>query len=265
MEIEIWKPIVGYEGLYEVSNYGRVKSIERYVKQADHLRYVPERIKKTSSHFGYPVVTLCANRKSKMYPIHRLVAEAFIPNPRNKPFVDHINTDKTDFRICNLRWVDAKENANNITTLANCRERTYTPERSRKTLETKRKRGSVKGPKAVFQYTKEGQFVAEFESMEDAMRKTSIHATSIGRALDDHTQSAGGYMWFSSRAKVVEPYRKRYRRKFTKVSYYDKNGSLIKVFDSLAQAQEETGIHRENIVRNARLEGKARRYKFKLE
>ena len=135
---EVWKPVVGFEGYYEISSYGRVRSVERYVRQSNHLRYVPMKIKKIiPNRFGYPVVTLCRNRRSRQYGIHRLLAEAFIPNPENKPFVDHINTDITDFRLDNLRWVTAKENANNSLTLKHCRENTYTPERSKKIIESK--------------------------------------------------------------------------------------------------------------------------------
>lgn len=267
MQEEIWKPVIGFEGYYEVSNLGNVRSVERYVKQADHLRFVRQRIKKqVINRYGYPVVTLCRERKSQQYRVHRLVAEAFIPNPENKPFVDHINTNKLDFSIDNLRWVDAKENANNENTKRNCREKTYTKERSIKTLQTKRERGSVKGPKAVYQYAKDGSFVNEFESMEDAMRETGIHSTAIARSLNDNTMSAGGYMWLDEKHSHATPYQRRNHKKYNKVSFYSKDGELIGVYNSVEQAEKETGIFRRNIVRNASIPpGKTRRYKFVLE
>lgn len=266
MNNEIWKPVSGYEGYYEVSSLGRIRSVERYVKQSEHLRYVKPRIKKIIvGRYGYPMVTLCKDGESRQYRVHRIIADAFIPNPDNKPFVDHINTDRDDFRIENLRWVDAGENARNPNTMTHCRENTYTKERSRKILETTRRKGTVNAPKYVYQYTKEGTFVGSFESLEDAGRKTSIHATAIRRVLDDNTQSAGGYIWFSKIQEQTPTYKRRDHKKYKKVLYYDKSGVLNGVFDSLEEAEKETGIERNNIVRNALSKSKPRKYKFKLE
>lgn len=136
---EIWKDIAGYEGLFEISNLGRVKSIERWVKQGDYMRHVKESYKKLHiGPYGYPSVTLCKDGKSKTIPIHRLLAAAFIPNPECKTAVDHINTDRTDYRLENLRWVTNKENSNNELTLQHCRENTYTSESTQKSLNTKK-------------------------------------------------------------------------------------------------------------------------------
>jgi len=266
MDNEIWKPISGFEGYYEVSSFGRIRSVERYVKQANHLRYVKPKIKQAIvGSDGYPRVTLCRDRKSRQYRVHRLVADSFIPNPDNKPFVDHINTDKTDFRIENLRWVDACENARNPNTMEHCRLNTYTKERSRKIHETTRARGTRNAPKTVYQYTKDGLFVESFDSLEEAGRKTNIHPTSIRRSLNDNTQSAGGYMWFTTPQTNTPLYKRREHKKYKRVSYYDKKGELIGVYGSLQEAEIETGIDRHNIVRNALSDSKPRRYKFKLE
>lgn len=109
--MEIWKDIKGYEGLYQVSSEGRVKSLgggDRYKVTRLLNGYV--------GNNGYRVVTMWKNGSSKLKTIHRLVAETFIDNPENKPQVDHMNTIRTDNRICNLRWVTYKENSNNETT-----------------------------------------------------------------------------------------------------------------------------------------------------
>ena len=112
---EIWKPVVGFEGLYEVSNAGKVRSVDRYIngKNGSHSFINGIMMKLQTSHKGYYNVVLHKNGNHFTKAVHRLVAEAFIPNPKNKMFVDHINTDTTDCRACNLRWVTAKENANN--------------------------------------------------------------------------------------------------------------------------------------------------------
>ena len=101
--IEEWKDIKGYEGLYQVSNLGTVKS------KTGRIR------KTTFTNSGYELVVLYNNCKSKGFTIHRLVAESFIPNPENKPQVNHIDEDKTNNMVSNLEWVTAKENVNHGT------------------------------------------------------------------------------------------------------------------------------------------------------
>lgn len=107
---EVWKPIKGYEGIYEVSNKGRIKSLRRRIKWAGTTSFRPLRILKHSISTGYPCVTLAVNGTKVVNHIHRIVATAFIPNPRKKAVVDHINNDKLDYRIANLRWVSDSEN-----------------------------------------------------------------------------------------------------------------------------------------------------------
>ena len=106
---EIWKPVVGYEGLYEVSNLGRVKSLNyRRTGKEGILSLKP-------NERGYVCVKLSKNGKKKDYKVHRLVAEAFIPNPNNLPQVNHKIDDfehRSDNRVENLEWCTAEYNAN---------------------------------------------------------------------------------------------------------------------------------------------------------
>ena len=112
---EVWKPIKGYEDLYLVSNYGKVKSLDRYVLQKSgkkmfypgkELKY--EIIKR--NHTNYRRVTLSKMHKIKRFQVHRLVAEAFILNPNNKPNVNHIDNDGENNIVTNLEWVTHSEN-----------------------------------------------------------------------------------------------------------------------------------------------------------
>ena len=102
--LEIWKDIEGYEGLYQVSSWGRVKNSRtgRVLKAGKHKD-------------GYLQVLLCKNGKRTTYRVHRLVAQAFIPNPQNKPQVNHIDEDKENNRVENLEWVTNTENINHGT------------------------------------------------------------------------------------------------------------------------------------------------------
>jgi len=109
---EIWKDIQGYEGLYQISNLGRVKSFPRLTNRGSGSYITKERIlKNTLMTIGYNRVELSINSERKFYSIHRLVAIHFIANPENKPQVNHINGIKHDNRIKNLEWCTAIENS----------------------------------------------------------------------------------------------------------------------------------------------------------
>lgn len=101
---EVWKDIEGYEGLYQVSNLGRVKRVTtgRILKSGKDKK-------------GYLKVVLCKNNIKSAKTIHRLVAQAFIPNNENKPEVNHIDENKTNNMVSNLEWMTAKENSNHGT------------------------------------------------------------------------------------------------------------------------------------------------------
>jgi len=110
--MEIWEDIEEYEGLYQVSDHRRVKSLERVITRSNGSKQtIPERIlKPCKDKDGYHRVILCKNLKKKNYAVCRLVAKAFIPNPENKPQVNHINGIKDDDRAENLEWCTVSEN-----------------------------------------------------------------------------------------------------------------------------------------------------------
>lgn len=104
MNNEKWKPVVGYEGLYDVSNYGRIKSKKRSGTRGGIIRPKTRR--------GYFCVDLCKQDKRKTVDVHRLVAEAFIPNPKGKPQVNHKDEDKKNNVVENLEWCTCAYNIN---------------------------------------------------------------------------------------------------------------------------------------------------------
>ena len=116
---ETWKAIKGFEGLYEVSNFGRVKSLERYVENNGGLQKRHEKVLKQSYTSRHLSVVLCKDGKTYPRLVHRLVAIAFIPNPDKKPVVDHIDTNPANNNVNNLRWVTVQENCLNPLTRIN--------------------------------------------------------------------------------------------------------------------------------------------------
>ena len=112
MEEEIWKDIPGYDGIYQVSNLGRVKSIPRVVQFGNRERITQEKfLKPCNNGSGYYYVSLGAGVENRRY-IHRLVAEAFIPNPDNLPEVNHIDENPVNNSVYNLEWCDRAYNLN---------------------------------------------------------------------------------------------------------------------------------------------------------
>lgn len=157
MMIEEWRPVVGYEGLYEVSSLGNVFSVER-IDSAGRKRGGFQ-LKQKTDRYGYKCVNLSKDGTTKSTTVHRLVAEAFIPNPDKKPEVNHKNEDKQDNSVKNLEWVTSKENQNHATL----------PER----------RSKAKS-KVVLQIdSKTGAIIAKYSSSVDAKKQTGISATHI--------------------------------------------------------------------------------------
>lgn len=99
---ENWRDVVGYEGLYEVSDLGRVRKMSLVAQLPEYL-----------NHKFYPTVNLYRCGKNRNIVVHRIVAQTWLPNPDNKPCVDHINGDKSDNRVLNLRWATYGENCQN--------------------------------------------------------------------------------------------------------------------------------------------------------
>ncbi len=180
---EIWKDINGYEGIYQVSNYGRVKSLDRFVNGShNNLKPVKGKILKAEkTKWGYLQVSLCrAGLKHQRYKVHRLVADAFIPNPQNLPQVNHKDEDKTNNRLDNLEWCDGFYNQRYGT----CSERKH----------IKLTNHPLKSIK-VEQLTKDGEHIEYYPSAKEAARQTGISQGNISCVCCGRHSLAGGYKW----------------------------------------------------------------------
>lgn len=171
---EVWKDIKGYEGLYQISNQGRVKSVKKDLIMSPCIRQHGYLAVQLFGRGGHP------KRGFKTFSIHRLVAEAFIPNPESKTEVNHINEDKTDNRVENLEWATRVENCNHGTLRGRKSEwMTNNPKRSR----------------PVAQLTLDGERIATYPSIHEAYRVTGVYPDNIWRACNGVYSQAKGYMW----------------------------------------------------------------------
>lgn len=203
---EEWRPIKGFEGFYEINQFGVIRTVERivYSLNSSHKRIVRARVRKNSINcYGYYYVRLRNKTGQHNILVHRALMEAFVPNPENKPCIDHINTIKTDNRLENLRWVNHSENTQNPLTLRHIKESCATPECIAKQLNTKKiKKSKNYNPREVYQYTLDGRFVARYNSLMDAARCCATKARQIvGNiliAVDKPNRSAYGYKWYST-------------------------------------------------------------------
>lgn len=186
---EIWKDIKEYEGLYQVSNLGNVRSLGRYVKNKNNkLQYFPEKILKTGNVQEYLKVTLSNNNKQRYYRVHRLVAEAFISNPENKPEVNHIDGDKKNNCVDNLEWCNRSENEKHA-----YKNGLAKPSQKQKNAVAKYARENYS--KKVIQYDLNGKFIKEWNSMSDVWRELGIRPSYICRCCKGLRNQTYGYKW----------------------------------------------------------------------
>lgn len=188
--MEIWKPLVGFETLYEVSNHGNVKSLDRVtiVKYADgrvmHKRYKGRSIKTPLLNVGYAHFRAWLNGVGYQITVHRAVAQAFVKNEHNKPDVNHINGIKSDNLYSNLEWCTHQENMIHAN---------KTGLRKPGNLD---KIGSLSpNAKVVLQFTKSGEFVKRWLCAVDVKNELGFSAQNISTCALGKVKSASGFVW----------------------------------------------------------------------
>ena len=174
-EYEVWRDVEGYEGLYQVSNFGRVHSLDRFVpRKTGTSQKVHGRILKlTEDKDGYLQVGLWKRNKMKKVKVHRLVGKAFIPNPYKLPEINHINEVKNDNRVENLEWCTRKENINHGT----------------RTEQVAKTRG-----KSVIGVNLNTGKKFTFKSMREAS-KFGFHPSAIRKVCTGEQEAHKGYSW----------------------------------------------------------------------
>lgn len=194
MKKEIWKDLVGYEGIYKVSSMGRVLTLEKEILTGFGNCLFKEKIlKPTLNENGYLIVNLTKDGKGKHVRVHRAVGMTFIPNPENKRTINHKNTIKTDNRVDNLEWATHGENHK------------HAYKNGLRVAFFLGKKGDLAiNTKAVSQYTKDGVYIDTYMSAVVAEQKTRVCHKHIGCVCKGNRKSTGGFVWrYAKKEKPV--------------------------------------------------------------
>lgn len=214
--IEIWKDIPNYEGIYQISNYGNVRRLNKWdLNRREYYENI-HNIKLKPNTKGYLHVDLSKNQNVKRRDVHRLVAEAFIPNPENKPEINHIDGNKQNNRADNLEWNTRSENLLHLAYKLHYKV------------------------KPVLQYDLNGNFVKEWEGARIAAKKCGFSRSQIAATCIGKRKSANNFLWRyktnENYPRKIEPYVRKFKRQ--PVCQYDLNKKLIKEWLSITDASK---------------------------
>lgn len=238
---EIWKDIRGYEGIYQVSTRGRVKALPRTV--TDSLGRTTKRNARILStppsvQTGYPSINLTKDGVTKTHSVHRLVAEAFIPNPSGLPCVNHKDESRDNNNVENLEWCTYLYN-NNYGTAPERRDKSI-----KKYFETHEVHSHEMPGRCICQYTVKGELVREFVSINDAERELKVGQSSgISACCSHKLKTAYGFVWrFKDEPFSLEENKPKRHQKF--VIKRDAEGNEVARYKSVSEAARENGFGR---------------------
>lgn len=195
---EIWKDIEGYNGYYMVSDKGNVKSIDRIItKNGIEQCLKGKLLKQHTSKDGYKTVGLSKNNHLRHFRVHRLVAMAFIPNPKNKPAIDHIDGNRMNNVLNNLRWATTQEN--NTFPIAS-KNHSSSKKGKKACVETKRRiseslMGNKRRAICVEQYSLDGKTLNVWQSAKEASIMTGVPHSKIIACCKGKRNQTGGFKW----------------------------------------------------------------------
>lgn len=213
-EIKYW----AYKDGYLVHRDGTIYSMN--YRNTGRMRRIKQKLDKDGYLYFYNK-TVHRHVKS-----HRFVAECFHPNPDNLPEVDHINGNRADNRVENLRWVTRKQNCNNP----------YTLEQRSESMTN-----NEKNSRKVYQYTKDGDFVREWPSVSEVYRQLGFHISNIVVCCSGKLRSVHGYVWSYEKADKIEIRRHRHCKCVYQLTL---DGKLVKEWPSVLEAAKELGFSR---------------------
>lgn len=237
--VEVWRDIAGFEGLYEVSNHGRVRTVEcdtiRYRNGQPITYHKRQQLRKQKMRSGYMLVCLHRDSVEKTCLVHRLVSEAFIPNPDNLPEINHKDTCRSNNNVSNLEWCDRVYNLTYPQSVINRMMAVSTP---------------------IEQLTLQGEHIAYFSSTHAVHRITNgrMHYRNIKRVLFGQNQTAYGYRWRFVDGKDIktlnldEPMGERYKRPLNaRIEQLTLQGEHVAFFDGMMEAVNKLGYSKTSI------------------
>lgn len=213
--IEIWKDIENYEGLYKISNTGKIKSTRNNIE-----------LKQRINNKGRYYINLSKNGKYKSFAVHRLVAKAFINNPNNFPDINHKDENPLNNNVTNLEWCTKKYNNN---------------------YGTRIERIVAKQNKPIIQYDLNGNFIKKWNSIKEAQLFYNTNVISQCCKHKKHYQSAKGFIWEYENEKEITKKEKVGKWLEKKVNQYDLNNKFIATYNSIKEAGKLNNIYPQNI------------------
>lgn len=225
--IEIWKDIEGYEGMYQVSNMGRVRALDRVKPNSGGQIAKGHILPQSDNGHGYRFVSLWKFNKGRRFYVHRLVASAFIPNPSNLPIINHKDENKSNNRYENLEWCTQKYNINYGNHMKRLKE-SYIANGNNRPIDV---------------YDKNGAFLKTFDCSNEVCKELGVHRRGLYLVCQGVAKSYKGYR-FAFHGEPLKPYKKEGKAAPVSVLQYDNEGYLSACYDSMREAEKANNLYR---------------------